>query len=38
MSHLTFKFVQSAINIFNLQPISGRRIWSFASLFSCMYN
>jgi len=36
MSHLNFKFVQSA-NLFNLQPISGRRIWCFASRFSCMY-
>jgi len=41
MSHLNFKFVQSA-NLFNLQPISGRRIWCFAPKFSCinyiMYN
>jgi len=34
MSHLNFKFVRSA-NLFNLQPISGRRIWCFASMFSC---
>jgi len=35
MSHLTFKFVRSAVNIFSLQPISGRRIWCFASVVSC---
>jgi len=29
-----FKFVRSAINLFHLQPISGRRIWCFASMFS----
>jgi len=35
MSHLNFKFVRSA-NLLNLQPISCRRIWCFASTFSCL--
>jgi len=34
MSHLNFKFVRSAYS-FNLQPMSDRRIWCFASRFSC---
>jgi len=35
MSRLNLIFVRSA-NLFHLQQIAGRRIWCFASMFSCL--